>query len=101
MLRRLDDLDGGVVPNVGREIGRQRHLRKAPAALVLLIAGTRDLEDWQHGEGVVEWDGACAEVDVEEGGRVAGKPAGLDADGAAGDGPEGAVRGDGHAAAWG
>lgn len=57
----------------------------------MLVAGAGDLEDLLHREGVVERDGALAEVDVEEGGGVAGEPAGLDTDGATGDGPEGSI----------
>lgn len=99
MLRRLNDLDRSLVPNLSCEIRRQRHLRKTPAAVVLLVAGTRNLKDGLHRLGVVEGDLAGAEVDVEEGGGVAGEPAWLDADGAAGDGPFRAVRGYGHSAA--
>lgn len=100
MLRRLNNLYGRIIPHLGREVGRQRHLREAPTPIVLQVAGPRDLEDRLHGEGVVQRDGSLAEVDIEESGGVAGEPAGLGADGAAGNGPEGAVGGDGHAAAW-
>lgn len=100
MLRRLNDLYRRIIPNLRSEVCWQRHLRQAPTTLVLLVAGTRDLEDGLHREGVVEWDSALAEVDVEEGGRVAREPAGLGADGAASDRPEGSICRDGHAAAY-
>lgn len=88
MLRRLHHLNGCIIAYLRRVIRRQGHLREAEAAVVLLVRRAEDLEDLLHGEGVVLWNGAFAQVDVEEGGGVAGEPAGLDADGAAGDGPQ-------------
>jgi len=63
------------------------------------------LKDGNHREGHVGWSaswsgGAKSEVHVEECGGVALEPAGLEGDGAASYGPEGAVCGCGHAAAW-
>ncbi len=73
---------------------------QAECARVWVLCGPYDLEGRHHVEGHVEWDLAEADVDVEEGGGVALEPARLDGEGAALDGPFGAVRGHGHAAAW-
>lgn len=76
-------------------------MRHAVAPGERVARGTGDLVDAEHGVGVV--GGVCAEahVDVEEGGGVAGVPAGDDGELAAGYGPAGAVLGDGETAAWG
>lgn len=87
MLCGLNDLDGRIVAHLGGEVGREGHLRQTETPVVLHVAGTEDLEDWLHGEGVVRRDAPGTQVDVEESGGMAGEPAGLDPDGAAGDGP--------------
>jgi len=97
---RLDDLNGGIIADLDARIDGQRDLGQTEGAGVGACAGAVHLEDGDHGVGHVDGDGAEAEVDVEEGGQVAGVPARLDGDGAAGYGPEGAVRGGRHAAAW-
>ena len=84
MHSRLHNLNGRIPPHNRRIIRRQRHLRQTKRARIRLLCGARDLEDGHHGEGHVGWEGAVAEVDVEEGGGVALEPAGLEGDGAAG-----------------
>jgi len=80
---RLDDLDGGVVADVDGDVGRQWHLRQAKRARVRAVRRADDLEDGHHGERHVERHGADAQVDVDEGGLVAGEPTGLEGHGAA------------------
>ena len=87
MDRRLDHLNGGIPADHGGIIRGQRHLRQTEGAGVRLAGGAGDLEDGLHGQRHVGWEGAVAQVDVEEGGGVALEPAGLDGDGAARDGP--------------
>lgn len=99
MLRKLNDLDGGIIPNLGRVVGGQRDLRQAKGAAVLLVRGPGDLEDGQHRVRVVEGLVAVAHVDVDLGERVAGEPAGLDRHSTAFQRPFCAVPRRGHAAA--
>lgn len=91
MLRRLDHLDGGVLPDHGGEVDRQRNLRQAETSVIQEIVRPGDFEHGLHGQGVVNRDSAFAKVDVEECVEVAVEPAWLDTDGAAGDRPEGAI----------
>lgn len=74
---------------------------QAECARVWVLCGPCDLEGGHHVEGHVERHLAEAHIDVEEGGGVTLEPAGLDGEGAASDGPFGAVVGHGHTAAWG
>lgn len=99
MLGRFDDLDGGVVANDGGVIHREWDLRQAETAVVLRVGGARDFEHGYHGHGVVSRHVAVPQIDVEEGSQVTGEPARLNADGAAGDGPFGAVLRNGLSAA--
>lgn len=101
MHRGLNYLNRRIRAQDGRIIRRQRHLRQTNRARVGLLGGPGDLEDGDHGQGEVLRHGAFAQVDVHVGGGVALEPAGLQGDGAAGDGPERAVGREGHAAAWG
>lgn len=101
MHSRLNDLNSRQITHLDIDgVVRQRHLGQAEGAGVGVAGGTDDLEGREHGEGDVGWLRAEAHVDVDEGGGVAGEPAGLDSDGAAVYGPFGAVGGGGHAAAW-
>ena len=99
MLRRLNNLNRRILPHNRRIINRQRYLRDADTAIIRYVVGPHDAKDGLHGQGVVVGHGADAEVDVEEGVGVALEPARLEADGAAADGPFGAVGGHGHSAA--
>ena len=99
VLRRFDDLDGGVVANPGGVIHGEWHLRQAETAVVLQVVGSRDFEHRHHRHGVVSRHVAVPQIDVEECGGVTGKPARLDPDGAAGDGPLGAIFRNGYSAA--
>ena len=99
MLRQLNHLYRRIGADPGRIVGGQRHLRETEVAVVLLIAGTGDLEDCLHGQGVAGRDGVIAKIDVKEGGGMAGEPAWLNADGAAGNGPEGSICRHWHASA--
>ena len=106
MYRRLDHLNGSVIAHVDSLVGGEGNLRETEGAGVRVFGGADDLEDGHHGEGhvwrtVVGAAGAEAHVHVEEGGGMALEPAGLEGDGAAADGPEGAVCCCGHSAAWG
>ena len=91
MLSSLDDLDGGVLPHDGGIVGRKRHLGHADAAIVPFIVRARDAEHRLHDQGVVQGRSAVAQVDVDEGLRMAAEPARLDADGAAFYRPLGAI----------
>ena len=92
VLRILDDLYRRIVPFVHSDVGRKRHLRHAEfLARVGFIIGARDLPHLLHGQRVVAGHGAKAQVDVEEGGAMAGEPARLEGDGAAVNGPVGSV----------
>ena len=87
MLCRLDDLYGCIVTDFGGEVGWQRHLWQTETPVILHIGGAGDLKDGLHVEGVIQRDGAFAQIDVKECGGVTGEPAGLNTDSAAGDGP--------------
>jgi hypothetical protein len=105
MKRRLHDLNRRIIPDIDRRVRREGHLWEAESARVRVLVGPDDLEYAGHGEGHVGGTaagtvGAEAEIDVEEGGGMALEPAGLYGDGAAFEGPQGAVGGCGHAAAW-
>lgn len=105
MYGRLHDLDRRVVAHARARVGGKRHLRQAEGARIWVLARADDLEDGHHGEGhvgrpMVGPVGAETEVDVEEGRSVPVKPTWLQGDGAASCGPEGAVGGGAHAAAW-
>jgi hypothetical protein len=106
MNSRLHHLDRRIVPNVRRGYSaREGYLREAEGARVGILRGADDLEDGHEGEGHVWWAvvgaaGAEAHVHVEEGCCMSLEPARLEGDGAALDGPGGAVCGCAHAAAW-
>ena len=100
MLRGLNNLNRRILADDGGIVRGQRYLRYADAARVFGVVGPDDAEDRLHDEGVVFRHGAVAEVDIHQGLTVSTEPARLQADGAASDGPFGAIGGHGHAAAW-
>lgn len=65
MLRKLNDLDGCIVSNLGRVVGGQGHLWQAELPMVLLVRGSGNLEDGQHGVRVVQRFVSVAHVDVD------------------------------------
>jgi hypothetical protein len=92
MLRRLHNLQCRIVPTSHRDIRGKRHLRQAHIQRrIRIITRSRDLEDREERMRVVGWDGAETDVDVEVSGFMAGEPAGLKGDGAAGERPVGAI----------
>jgi len=97
--RGLNDLDCGVVAHVDRQVGWYGDLWQADRARVGLGRGANDLEGRNHDVRHVRWNCSQAQVHVDEGRGVALEPAWLDGDGAAADGPFGAIRGGGHSAA--
>lgn len=98
--RRLNNLDRRIIARLNCRIYRQRHLWQTERSRVRIPARPHDLECRNHRVGHVDGDGAVAEIDIEEGSGVALKPAGLDGDGAAANGPERAILRGRHAAAW-
>ena len=82
VLSSLDDLNGGILPHDGGIVGRKRHLGHADAAIVPFIVRARDAEHGLHDQGVVQGRSAVAQVDVDQGLRMAAEPARLEADGA-------------------
>ena len=101
MLRQLNHLNGRILPDDSGVIDRQGDVRETHTARVDGVLRARDLEHGLHDHREVLRQAAVAEVDVYEGRCVAAEPAWLEADGAAADGPEGAVSRGLHAAAWG
>lgn len=97
MLSRLDDLYRRIVPHDGGVVDRQWHLRETETAIIQCVAGAGDFKHGHHVQGVIEGNGPVAEVDVEEGGGMAGEPARLQPDSTTGDGPFGTVLRDGLA----
>ena len=91
MLRQLNNLNGRILPDDSRIIDRQGHVRETHTARVDGVLRARDLEHGLHDHREVLRQAAVPEVDVHEGRCVAAEPAWLEADGAAADGPEGAV----------
>ena len=91
MLGCFDDLKGRIVAHLHRRIRRKWQLRKAPSARVGVVRGSKELDTFHNHIGHVGWDSAEAHVDIDESGAVAGKPARLEGEGAAGDGPFRAV----------
>lgn len=100
MQRDLDDLDSGVIAGLQAGVHRQRHVRQTEAARVRISAGAGHLEDGQHDVGHADGLRSVAHVDVEEGGRMAGVPAGHDGDRAAAQRPVGAVSRGCNSGAW-
>lgn len=100
MQRHLDHLNRRIIPRLDGEIRRERDLGETEGAREGIARGTRDLEDGEHLVREVARVVAEVHVEVEEGGGVAAVPARHDFDGSAGDGPECAVLGYGHAAAY-
>lgn len=100
MLRRLHHLDSRLVANFHTNIRRQRDLRQTEGAGVRVVGRAGDLEGRDDGVAHVLGGLAEAKVDIDQGSLVAREPSGLDCDGAAQDGPFGAVLGCWHAAAW-
>ena len=101
MLGRLNDLDRRMITHLDTRVGWEGHLWEAPSARVGFVGGADELDAVHHDIRHVGRDGAEAHVDVDEGRGVAGEPAGLEGEGAAGYGPFGAVGRGGHATAWG
>lgn len=99
MFRRFHDLNGRHVTGLDTDIGRQRHLRQTDSSRVGVVRGTGDLEGGNDRVAHVLGDLAEANVDIEQGRRVAWEPARLESDGAATDGPVGAILRSGHATA--
>lgn len=88
MNRRLDDLNRRIIAYLHARIYWKRNLRQTERSGIWVLAGTNDLEDWNHREGHVGWTGVwsvCtkAEIHVEECCGVALEPAGLEGDGTA------------------
>ena len=65
MLRRFDNLDCRIVADFGRVVGWQRYLGQAELPGVLLVRRADNLENGQHGVGIVQGLVAVAHVDVE------------------------------------
>lgn len=99
VLGDLDDLDGGVVADVDRDVWWDGDLREAETTRVVQIRGTSDLEDRNHVVGHVERLGAQSQIDVEEGELMTVEPTWLDGNGASAYGPLGSVARSGHTAA--
>ena len=99
MFRRLHDLNGRQVARLDADVGRQRHLRQTDSSRVGVVRGTGDLEGGNDRVAHVLGDFAEANVDIEQGRRVAWEPARLDSDGTATDGPVGAILRSGHSTA--
>lgn len=105
MNRQLHKLNRRIITFLELKPGGSRHLRQAKGARVRVLSGPDDLEWADHGEthvlrpavGTVVAD---AEVNVDEGCRMALKPAWLERDGAACCGPVGAVLGESETAAY-
>ena len=64
MLGQFNDLNSGVIADLGLIACWKRHLGKTEGAVVLGIGRTGDLEDGQHGVGEVQWFIAVAHVDI-------------------------------------
>lgn len=99
MLRRQNHLNRRIISNIHRMSRRQRHLRQTDRPRVRQVTGSLKGKRLDHGVAHVSWDGAEAHVHVDEARGMAGKPAWLEGDGAAADGPFCAVGRGGHAAA--
>ncbi len=99
MFRRFYDLNGRHITGLDTDIGRQRHLGQTDSSWVRVVRGTGDLEGRNDGVAHVFGDLAEANVDIDQGRRVAWEPARLESDGAATDGPVGAILRSGHATA--
>lgn len=108
VLGGLDNLDGGLVAGLDVCADGQRNLSETDGAGVGIVGRAEDLEGMDHGVAHVgraavnvgAGIGAKAKIDLKERGEVAAEPAGLEGDGAAANGPVGAVLGDSRAAAW-
>lgn len=92
MLCYLDDLDCGIVPYYRCVVCWKWDLRYADTAVVCEVVWTNDSEYRLHRQRIVAWYSAVTEVNVHESVRVALEPAWLNTDGAAANGPFGAVR---------
>ena len=91
MLSSFDDLDCGILTDLGRIICRHWHLWQAYTTGIELVRGSDDLEDRLHDHVEVRWQGANTEVDIHECVGVAAEPSRLESYGAAPNGPEGTV----------
>lgn len=100
MQRNLNHLNRRIVPRLDGKVCRQRQVRQTESSWVRIPARADNLEDGCDGEGEVLRVVAQVHVDVEEGRWVAGVPAGDDAEGAAANGPFGAVLADGETSTW-
>lgn len=95
----LNDLDRRLVADVDTDIGRQGHLRQTECPRVWVVGRADNLERRHDRVAHVLRRLPEAQVDVDQGPRMAREPAGLDSDCSAADGPLGAVGGRGHASA--
>lgn len=99
MFRRFHDLNGRKVTGLDTDISRQRHLGQTDSSRVRVVRGTDDLEGRNDGVAHVLGDLAKANVDIDQGRRVAREPARLESDGTTTDRPVGAIPRCGHATA--
>jgi hypothetical protein len=72
-----DDLEGGIISNIDRDITWQRHLRKAEGTGIWFVRRTDDLERRKQGMAHVRWDRPQPDIEIDEGSFMALKPAGL------------------------
>lgn len=89
----LNELNGRIVANLRRVACRQRYLREAECAGVVVVRWAGQLEYGIHGMRIVERFRSDSHVDVDEGGLVTGEPARLKGDGSSSDRPFRAVSG--------
>ena len=99
MLRCLHDLNRRKIANLVSNLRRQRDLGHAEGAGVGVVGRAGDLEGRDDRVAHVLGDLAETHVDVDQSRQMAWEPAGLDGNGAAGDGPLGAVARGRHATA--
>lgn len=106
MHSKLDNLDRSVIAGLDGGVCREGHLREADGARIRVLAGAKDLEDGNHGEGHVDGTAvgpvaAEAHVGIHHCLGVALEPAWLEGEGTTRRGPVSAILGDVHAAAFG
>lgn len=87
MLRRQHHLNRRIIANLHCMPCRQRHLRQTDRPRVRQVTGPFEGKRLNHGVAHVGWDSAESHVHVEEPRGMTGKPARLEGDGAAADGP--------------
>lgn len=96
MRRQLHDLDRRIVARLDSKVGRHLHLRQAQRPRVGPVRRAQQLPRGLEVVGEVQRSSVGPvrvqpDVDIQEGGGVAGEPAGLEGDGAACRGPVGPV----------